>query len=218
MLSLNLARPEGAPLRLLCLGAHSDDIEIGCGGTLLRLLAAARPKAVTWAVLSGERVREREARASAAAILADVPQREIVVMPFRDGFFPAQVGAIKEWFEDLKARETPSLVFTHHRADQHQDHRLVAELTWQTFRDHAILEYEVPKYEGDLGAPNLFVPLDAALCERKVAHLLASFPSQQDRRWFSRDLFLAVLRLRGLESGAPSGYAEAFHARKLVLA
>jgi LmbE family N-acetylglucosaminyl deacetylase len=217
MLTLQLAECEPRVDRVLFIGAHSDDIEIGCGGTALKLLAGARPKAVTWVVLSANGKREPEARSSAEGILDEVPDRDIIVEQFRDGFFPAQVEALKEYFEGLKVGPRPSLIFTHHRGDLHQDHRVVSELTWQTFRDHTILEYEVPKYDGDLGAPNAFVHLDERLCELKVEHLLDKFPSQRHRRWFSRELFMAFLRLRGMESNAPSGYAEAFHARKLVL-
>jgi LmbE family N-acetylglucosaminyl deacetylase len=168
-------------------------------------------------VLSANGKREPEARASAESILGEVPGSEIIVERFRDGFFPAQVEQLKEYFETLKAGLSPNLIFTHHRGDLHQDHRMVAELTWQTFRNHTILEYEVPKYDGDLGTPNVFVHLDETQCQLKVDNLLERFPSQRHRQWFSRELFLAILRLRGMESNAPRGYAEAFYGRKLVL-
>jgi LmbE family N-acetylglucosaminyl deacetylase len=217
MLTLSLSDCAPSLDRVLFLGAHADDIEIGCGGTALKLITRARPKAVTWVVLSAHGGREREARASAEALLDEVPEKEIVVLRFRDGFFPTQLDEIKEFFEVLKTKENPGLVFTHHRGDLHQDHRVVGELTWQTFRNHAILEYEVPKYDGDLGTPNVFVQLDAAQCQRKVENLLERFPSQRHRHWFSPELFMALMRLRGMESNAPDGYAEAFYARKLVL-
>jgi LmbE family N-acetylglucosaminyl deacetylase len=217
VLGLNLvARPDG-PLRVLAVGAHADDIEIGCGGTILRLAGEYPGLAVDWVVLSGYGDRGTEAGDSAAAFLDGVGERRIRVERFRDGFFPYDGGAVKELFERLKAEVTPDVVFTHCLEDRHQDHRLVAELTWNTFRDHLVLEYEIPKYEGDLGHPNLFVPLAGEVCERKVELLRKGFPSQAGRDWFTDDTFWALLRLRGLESRSPSRYAEAFHARKLVL-
>ena len=203
--------------RVLCLGAHSDDIEIGCAGTLLQLTEGERPIDVTWVVFAAEGRREKEARESAAAVLARAKSAQIVVQQFRDGFFPSQSADIKEYFELLKQRVAPDLIFTHHRNDQHQDHRLIGELTWNTFRDHVILEYEIPKYDGDFGSPNVFVPLDEARCRRKIDLLLTHFGSQRDRRWFSEELFRAVLRVRGMEANAPGGYAEAFYGRKVVL-
>jgi LmbE family N-acetylglucosaminyl deacetylase len=216
MLSLNLNTGEDRPLRLLCLGAHCDDIEIGCGGTILTL-AASRELEVRWIVFSSTLERECEARKSAHAFLQNVPKNEVVIQSFRDGFFPYDGGEIKESFERLKVNFTPDLVLTHYRHDLHQDHRLVSELTWNTFRKHLILEYEIPKYDGDFGAPNLFVPLDLSICERKLSHILDVFKSQQGKRWFSRDLFSSVLRLRGLEANAASGYAEGFYCRKANL-
>jgi LmbE family N-acetylglucosaminyl deacetylase len=217
MLRLQLGESEPGLDQVLFVGAHSDDIEIGCGGTAVSLLARARPKAVTWVVLSADGKRETEARASAESVLREVPDCGISVERFRDGHFPTQIDALKEYFEALKARVNPSLIFTHHRGDLHQDHRLVADLVWQTFRNHTILEYEVPKYDGDLGAPNVFVHLDEQTCGLKIDNLLDKFPSQHHRRWFSRELFMALMRLRGMESNAPDGYAEAFYAKKLVL-
>jgi LmbE family N-acetylglucosaminyl deacetylase len=217
MLGLTLARDPEAPLRVLAIGAHADDIEIGCGGTLLRLVAEHTNLSVDWVVLSGLGERAGEATDSAAAFLQGAAETRVTVEQFRDGFFPYLGGAVKEFFEQLKSTVTPDLVFTHRLEDRHQDHRLVAELTWNTFRDHLVLEYEIPKYEGDLGHPNLFVPLEAELCERKVELLRKCFPSQAGRAWFADDTFSALLRLRGVESNAPSRYAEAFHARKLVL-
>jgi LmbE family N-acetylglucosaminyl deacetylase len=203
--------------RVLCVGAHSDDIEIGCAGTILRLMEAERPPQVTWLVFSGLGPRGHEAEQSARALLARAKSVDIRVETFRDGFFPSQSGAIKELFEALKERVSPDVVFTHYRHDLHQDHRLISELTWNTFRDHVILEYEIPKYDGDFGTPNVFVPLDEEQCQKKVDLLLTHFPSQRDRRWFSEDLFRAILRVRGMEANAPDGYAEAFYGRKVVL-
>jgi LmbE family N-acetylglucosaminyl deacetylase len=217
MLGLTLARDPETPLRVLAIGAHADDIEIGCGGTLLRLVAEHPKVSVDWVVLSGLGERAGEAADSAAAFLQGAAETRVTVEQFRDGFFPYLGGAVKESFEQLKARVRPDLILTHRLEDRHQDHRLVAELTWNTFRDHLVLEYEVPKYEGDLGQPNLFVPLTADHCERKVELLRKCFPSQAGRAWFSDDTFMALLRLRGVESNAPGRYAEAFHARKLLL-
>jgi LmbE family N-acetylglucosaminyl deacetylase len=217
VLGLQLGRDPGAPLRVLALGAHADDIEIGCGGTVLRLLAEHPDLEVDWVVLSGDGERAAEAAESAAAFLQGAAAARIAVERFRDGFFPYTGAEVKEYFEGLKSRVSPDLVLTHRLEDRHQDHRLVAELTWNTFRDHLILEYEIPKYEGDLGQPNLFVPLERAHCERKVELLRKHFPSQAGRDWFADQTFWSLLRLRGLESRAPSTFAEAFHARKLVL-
>jgi LmbE family N-acetylglucosaminyl deacetylase len=204
--------------RVLCLGAHSDDIEIGCAGTVLQLTEGEYPVEVTWIVFSAHGVREQEARDSARAVLMRAKSAQVEVDHFRDGFFPAHIAEIKERFEVLKQRvPEPDLIFTHYRNDLHQDHRLINELTWNTFRDHAILEYEVPKYDGDFGSPNVFVSLDEARCRRKIDLLLTHFSSQRDRRWFSDEVFRSVLRLRGMEANAPSGYAEAFYGRKVVL-
>jgi LmbE family N-acetylglucosaminyl deacetylase len=208
MLELEL---EDAPrLRVLAIGSHADDIEIGCGGTLLRL-AATKNLELHWVVLSAAGERADEARASAAAFGAHAD-----VQSFRDAFF--RYGAeVKEYFEGLKQQFEPDLVFTHYDADRHQDHRLVAELTWNTFRNHTILEYEIPKYDGDLGSPNLFFDLDQETARRKVDVLMESFPSQRGKAWFTEDLFMGLMRIRGMESNAPSGLAEGFYARKLVI-
>ncbi len=216
MIPLHLGEP-GRPLRLLCLGAHADDIEIGCGGFVLERIARERPVAVDWCVLSASPARAVEARASAAAFLAGADRAEITVAGFRDGYFPAERVAIKDWFETLKERPRPDLVLTHTRNDRHQDHQLVWQLTWNTFRDHLVLEYEIPKYEGDLTTPNLYVPLSAEVIERKIDLLLEHFPSQRSKPWFDNDTFRGLARLRGLESGSPTRFAEAFHASKVVL-
>jgi LmbE family N-acetylglucosaminyl deacetylase len=206
-----------APLRVLCLGAHCDDIEIGCGGTILRLLAERPGSIVTWVALASNAEREREARDAAAGFLEKAGKSEVVIKQFRDGYFPFQGAEIKDFFESLKGYGRPDLILTHHRHDRHQDHSMIAELTWNTFRDHLIFEFEIPKYEGDLGTPNLFVPLPEAIARQKIALVLRHFPSQGSRRWFRAENFEALLRLRGLECNAPEGLAEAFHATKLVI-
>jgi LmbE family N-acetylglucosaminyl deacetylase len=216
MRSLALAA-SGSPLRLLCLGAHCDDIEIGCGGTLLRLLEEHPGSQVDWVVLSSNPEREREARASAAEFLGAAAHSAVSIESFRESFFPWRGEAIKEHFEKLKAATAPDVVFTHHRHDEHQDHRLVAELTWNTFRNHLVAEYEIPKFEGDLGQPNLFVPLKPAVARRKVELILRHFPSQAGRSWFRRETFEAVMALRAVECNAAEGWAEAFHCRKVVI-
>jgi LmbE family N-acetylglucosaminyl deacetylase len=202
---------------LLLIGSHSDDVEIGCGGTILRLAESSPDLEVVWVVLGAHGDRADEALKSAEAFLAAVDARTVLVKDFRDGFFPYVGGSVKDFFEELKRDFAPDLILTHQRHDLHQDHRLVSELTWNTFRDHLILEYEVPKYDGDLGAPNLFVHLTKELAARKVAILLEHFGTQLDRRWFTDDLFLSMMRLRGMESNAPERYAEAFYCRKAVL-
>jgi LmbE family N-acetylglucosaminyl deacetylase len=216
MLRLSLARKTDPVLKVLCLGAHSDDIEVGCGGTILKLVERYPDNEFYWVVLSANRQRAQEATESASAFLRKARDRNIVIKGFRDGFFPYIGSEIKECFERLKEEFSPHLVFTHYRRDLHQDHRLVSSLTWNTFRDHLILEYEIPKYDGDLGCPNLFVHLDEATCRRKVEYILDGFKSQAENQWFSKDAFLAILRLRGIESNAPDKYAEAFYCRKMV--
>jgi LmbE family N-acetylglucosaminyl deacetylase len=204
-------------LRLLCIGAHSDDLEIGCGGTVLTWLASMPANEVTWVVLSAEGARASEARRSARALLTHAAARKVVIANFRDGYLPAQYTQVKSFFEDLKGEVDPDVVITHWLHDRHQDHRLAAELTWNTWRNHLVLEYEILKYEGDLGQPNAYVHVPAALARRKAAHLQRHFASQRRKAWFAADNFLGLMRLRGLECRAPSGFAEAFHARKFVL-
>jgi LmbE family N-acetylglucosaminyl deacetylase len=204
-------------LRLLCIGAHSDDLEIGCGGTVLTWLASMPANEVTWVVLSAEGARASEARRSARALLTHAAARKVVIGNFRDGYLPAQYSEVKSFFEDLKGEVDPDVVLTHWLHDRHQDHRLAAELTWNTWRNHLVLEYEILKYEGDLGQPNAYVHVPAALARRKAAHLQRHFASQRSKAWFAADNFLGLMRLRGLECRAPSGFAEAFHARKFVL-
>lgn len=216
MMNIKFAQ-RGKSLKVLCLGAHSDDIEIGCGGTVLKLIKGHQHVAFDWVVLSADEKRRKEAEISAAAFLAGAGQMKVVVKTFRDGFFPYVGGEIKEYFEELKRTIDPDVIFTHNQSDLHQDHRLVSELTWNTFRDHLILEYEIPKYDGDLGAPNVFVPLNETVCGTKIRLILKYFKSQAGNRWFTEDTFRAIMRLRGIESNAPAGYAEAFYNRKLVI-
>lgn len=215
MHSISLLAGDG-PLRVLALGAHADDIELGCGGTLLRLAAERRDLEVDWVVFCSTPERAAEARASAAAFLAGAARTRVRVHDHRDGFLPYSGAAVKEAFEALKREVSPDLVLTHFRGDLHQDHRLVSELTWNTWRDHLILEYEIPKYDGDLGSPNLFAPLTAATLERKIALVQEHFRSQAGKRWFTPELFRALPRIRGMECVAPEGLAEGFYCRKAV--
>jgi len=203
-------------LRLLCIGAHSDDLEIGCGGTILTWLANMPAVEVTWVVLSAEGIRASEARRSARALLARAAARKIFIANFRDCFLQAQYVDVKSYFENLKEEVDPDIILTHWLQDRHQDHRLVAELTWNTWRNHLVLEYEIPKYEGDLVTPNVYVPIPTSMARRKISHLNRHFSSQRRKDWFAADTFLGLMRLRGLESRSQSGFAEAFHARKLV--
>ena len=204
-------------LRLLCLGAHCDDIEIGCGGTLLRLISEGWKLDVRWIVLCSNDMRGEEARASAHDFLSGAINHRVSVERFRDGFLPYIGAPVKEFFEKLKEEPSPDVIFTHHRADFHQDHRLICELTWNTFRDHLILEYEIPKFDGDLGLPNFFVHLDEKFARRKTELLLRHFSTQRDKHWFTEDTFLSLMRLRGVESRAPGRFAEGFHCRKVIL-
>lgn len=204
--------------RVLVLGSHADDIEIGCGATLLALTRSRPDVEVMWVVLGADGDRAEEAKASAARFLETAGGTTVQVHGFRDGFFPYAGGDVKDVFESLKGSIDPHLVLTHTRFDLHQDHRLVCELTWNTFRDHLILEYEVPKYDGDLGTPNLFVPVSRDLAEEKARLVVEAFPSQAGKHWFQAEVFLGLMRLRGMEAHAASGYAEAFTCRKLSLA
>ena len=204
-------------LRILCLGAHCDDIEIGCGGTLLRLLSERPGSTVDWIVFSADREREREGRASADEFTREAASRSVRIQSFRESFFPAAWTEIKENFGEVRRAVEPDLVFSHYRHDLHQDHRVIAELAWNTFRNHLILEYEIPKWEGDLGSPNLYVPLSRALADRKVELLHRHFASQADKPWFRSDTFHGLMSVRAVECQAPDGRAEAFHARKLSI-
>jgi LmbE family N-acetylglucosaminyl deacetylase len=213
---VTLAGGESSALRVLALGAHADDIEIGCGATLLSLVQRG-PVSVTWVVLGADGVREDEARASAALFLAGAGESSVVCHRFRDGYFPYDGGAIKDVFEDLKRTVEPDVIFTHTRYDLHQDHRLVCELTWNTWRDNLVLEYEIPKYDGDLGNPNVYVEVSEELAREKTRMLEEVFASQRGKHWFDEDLFLGLMRVRGVEGAARSGYAEAFFGRKIAL-
>jgi LmbE family N-acetylglucosaminyl deacetylase len=217
MLNLALAQPRDAVLKLLCLGAHADDIEIGCGGTVLRLIEEYSAAEVYWVVLGAAGVRKDEARKSAQRFLEGARRQEIVTCEFRDGYFPYIGAEIKDFFEALKRQFAPDLVLTHYRDDLHQDHRLVSDLTWNTFRGSFILEYEIPKWDGDLGNPNAYQPLAERHVQKKIDILLAEFASQRNRAWFEAETFRSLARLRGLEVVAPDRYAEAFYARKLAL-
>jgi LmbE family N-acetylglucosaminyl deacetylase len=206
----------GRAPRILLLGAHPDDIEIGCGATILSLLAMRPDVECRWIVFSGDVARRVEAIQSGRRFLRRAARKEISVLAFRDRFFPAVATDIKTFFEQIKAERSPDLIFTHRRDDRHQDHRVISELTWNTFRSHCILEFEIPKYDGDLGHPNFFVPVTKGAADSKVRGLMTCFPSQRSRHWFTPETFLGLMRLRGVESGSSARYAEAFHASKIV--
>ena len=198
------------------MGAHSDDIEIGCGGTLLKLTEENPELEILWVVFSAEGVRTKEANQSARSFLKRANKSEIIVKDFRGSYFPFQAEQIKEFFETLKPFQ-PDVVFTHYRDDRHQDHRVLSDLAWNTFRSHVILEYEIPKYDGDFGSPNFFVPVSKAHCNRKSALLMKHFQSQSNKHWFTPELFFATARIRGMECNSPTEYAEAFYSRKMLL-
>jgi LmbE family N-acetylglucosaminyl deacetylase len=216
MLGLPLT-PDRQQLSVLCLGAHGDDIEIGCGGALLRWLKEYRRVDVTWVVASATPARAQEVRSSAEALARSAARLDLVLGDFRDAHLPAEFLRVKSFIGALQNRVRPDVILTHRLEDRHQDHRLLAELTWQTWRDHLILEYEIPKYEGDLGQPNFFVPLTASQARRKAAHVVRHFASQRSKSWFGEENFLALMRVRGLECRARSGFAEGFTVRKAVL-
>ena len=218
MNALNFQPRPGAACRVLCLGAHSDDIEIGCGGLILSLIGNRKAVDIDWVVFSAAGACELEARRSAGLFLKGARRTRIITKQFRDGFFPYEGGDIKTVFEELKKETNPDLVLTHYRDDRHQDHRVLSDLTWNTFRDHFVLEYEIPKFDGDLGQPNCFVPLTKSLCARKSRYIEKAFGSQRDKHWFSSETFMGLMRLRGMECRAPGGYAEAFYGRKVTLA
>ena len=216
MMKLVFAEQSGTNFKILCLGAHSDDIEIGCGGTVLKLLEQNPETEICWVVLGAAGHRKSEAVGSAEIFLAGAIRKEVITREFRDGYFPDMWAEVKDFFEELRKRFQPDLILTHYRGDLHQDHRLVSELTWNTFRDHLILEYEIVKYDGDLGAPNFFVPLTEVAARKKIRTIMDCFVSQKHKSWFTEDTFSSILRLRGVESNAPEKYAEAFHCRKIV--
>lgn len=216
MIGLNLSGRGAKPLSVLCIGAHSDDIEIGCGGTLLYLGSAFPGLKFCWVVASAIGARKDEAIMAADMFTAG-HEKQLFLREFRDGFLQYDGIQVKEFFEELKGLVDPDIIFTQWSGDAHQDHRFLSELTKNTFRNHLILEYEIPKYDGDMGRPNLFVSLDNATCDQKIDHLFTSFGSQRSKRWFDRETFRGLMRLRGMECNSPSGYAEAFHARKAML-
>lgn len=216
MIQLDLGLKKDGPLKILCLGSHSDDIEIGCGGTILRLIQEYSGATFYWVVFSATGVRGAEAR-RASELFAGSRIERLILKEFRDGFMPYNGSEVKTVFEELKQLVSPDLIFTHQPHDAHQDHRLLSELTWNTFRNHFILEYEIPKYDGDMGRPSVFVPLTKENCETKVRHLMDSFATQRSKNWFDESTFQSLMRLRGMECNAPSGYAEAFYCRKIVL-
>jgi LmbE family N-acetylglucosaminyl deacetylase len=217
MLDLRFGARADGPHSFLFLGAHADDIEIGCGATVRKLVQRFPDAEYSWVVLTSDATRADEARSAAQSFLAGADRVCIEVEDFRDGYLPFVGSEVKDYFEALTTKCSPDVIFTHYHGDAHQDHRLVAELTWNTFRDHTILEYEVPKFDGDLGAPNLFVEVDEEECREKIRLILEQFPSQRSRRWFDEPTFRALLRLRGLECNAADGLAEAFYARKVVV-
>ncbi len=203
--------------RVLALGAHSDDIEIGCGATLLSWMASTVPIEVRWVVFSAQADREVEAKNSAVDFLRGAAGSTVTIYEHRDGYFPSEFAAIKDRFEQLKRDFEPDIVLTHGRDDRHQDHRVISDLTWNSWRDHLVLEYEVPKYDGDLGQPNVYTPISKELAQLKIDKLMQHFSTQRSKRWFTPDTFHGLMRLRGVESGSPSGLAEAFVARKVLL-
>jgi LmbE family N-acetylglucosaminyl deacetylase len=213
MLKLNLGN---SLQQVLCLGAHSDDIEIGCGGTLLKLIEMYPELSVVWVIFGATGEREKEAIKSAENFLNSVARKKIIIKGFKDGFFPYIGAEIKSYFEEFKKEVNPSLIFTHYRQDLHQDHRLISELTRNTFRDHLIWEYEIPKYDGDLSSPNLFVHLSKSICQQKIQHLMTYFQTQSNKQWFTEETFTAILRIRGIESNATEQYAEGFYCHKSV--
>jgi LmbE family N-acetylglucosaminyl deacetylase len=216
MTPLSLVR-SGRALNVLCLGAHSDDIEIGAGGTLLQWMASGAEVHVHWCVLSAGGARALEAEASAAAFLAGAASSRIELQTFQDGHFPYDGGRLKGWFEGLKRRVSPDVILTHARRDAHQDHREICKLTWNSFRDHLILEYEIPKWDGDIGQPNVYAAIDKPLMENKISLLMEHFASQRSKDWFDAETFRGLARLRGMECRSASGYAEAFTLRKAQL-
>jgi len=214
MLKLSLDKKK--KYNVLCLGSHSDDIEIGCGGTIL-YLARSYQLNCRWIVFSSSPTRKKEAQKSAALFLKNVKSKEVIIKNFRNGYFPYIGSEIKDYFEKIKDEFSPDIIFTHYREDLHQDHRLISELTWNTFRSHLVFEYEIPKYDGDLGSPNFFLALDKTVCQNKIENVIGSFPSQAEKHWFTAETFWSLLRLRGMESASPTNYAEGFYVRKACI-
>ena len=218
MFPLLLAKSSSEPLNVLCLGAHCDDIEIGCGATLRSAISAMPDVNVHWQVFTSTPTRKEEAIQGAKTFCEGAKALEIEILDFRDGYLPYAGSAVKEAFEEIKSRFSPDLIFTHYREDMHQDHRKISELTWNTFRNHLILEYEIPKWDGDLSAPNTFVPISEKEARRKVEILRSVYGTQESKNWFTDDLFLALMRIRGMECNSASGLAEAFYSRKNLIA
>ncbi|GET37298.1 PIG-L deacetylase family protein [Microseira wollei] len=216
MMQIGFNKTNESEYRVLCLGAHCDDIEIGCGGTVLKLIENYKNIIFYWVVFSSNQERAQEAIASANLFLKEAKAKTVIVKDFRDGFLPFYGIEVKEYFEQLKQEFSPDLILTHYRQDLHQDHRLISDLTWNTFRNHLILEYEIPKYDGDLGIPNFFVQIDESICRRKIQYILDAFKTQTNKQWFTEETFRSLLRIRGMESNSPSKYAEAFYCRKIV--
>jgi len=216
LLALKLLPSAGKALDILCIGAHCDDIEIGCGATILSLQAQNPRCRFHWFILTSTPQRRIEAMEAVEALVEAPARGEIRILALRDGFLPAHVAEVKDEFEQVKRSTNVDLILTHHGQDRHQDHELASRVTWQTFRDHMIWEYEIPKYDGDLLTPNLYVPLPSERVARKLEVITRAFRSQQTKSWFKRENLEALMRLRGLESRAPSGYSEAFHCRKLL--
>ena len=204
-------------MSVLCLGAHADDIEIGAGGTILGWIAAGVKLDVHWCVLSAARSRAEEARASAAAFLRGAASVRIDLAEFQDSYFPYQGAEIKQWIANLRTRCDPDVIFTHRATDAHQDHRELCQLTSNAFRDNLILEYEIPKWDGDLDKANVFVSMPSEILERKIDLLLTYFATQRSKDWFDADTFRGLARLRGMECRASDRFAEAFVVRKAVL-
>jgi LmbE family N-acetylglucosaminyl deacetylase len=202
--------------KILCLGAHSDDIEIGCGASLLRLIEEFSNPELCWVVFSGNERRQKEAVESAAELLVDIKKKRVLIKSFRESYFPYIGEEIKDYFEEIADDFNPDIIFTHFLNDAHQDHRLISHLTWNTFRDHLIFEYEIPKYENDQFTPNVYMTATSALVQKKINMVINNFPSQKEKKWFNEATFRAVLTLRGNESNSPTGYSEAFHCRKII--
>jgi LmbE family N-acetylglucosaminyl deacetylase len=216
LLALKLAPKTASPLDILCVGAHCDDIEIGCGGTVLAIQTRYPKSRVHCLVLTSTPARRKEAMAAAKSLIQATSRGELRICDLTDGLLPAHLPAVKAEFERMKTVVTPDLILTHHGSDRHQDHRLASEVTWQTFRNHLIWEYEIPKFDGDLVTPNMYIPLDSALAARKVSLIMRTFRSQREKSWFTVENLEAIMRLRGLECRSPSGLAEGFHCRKLT--
>ena len=214
MLSFDIGKEGG--LNVLCLGAHCDDIEIGCGGTILRLCQEGKVNQLKWVVFTSTKEREAEARAGAGAFLANLKDPQIIIKDFEDGYLPHNAGDVKKYFEEIKQDFQPDIIFTHYKNDLHQDHRFLCELTWNTFRNHLILEYEIPKYDGDLGNPGFFVILDKETVDQKVKYIENSYVSQSKKHWFDQELFYGLMRIRGMAAASKSKYAEAFYVQKSV--